>query len=257
MAARLAPEVSVVIPALNELHSIARALESTRLPGVERIVVDGGSSDGTVELARSLGAEKVIHSASGRAHQLDLGYRESRAGVIVFLHADTRLGPGWLEAIRASLGDAAVAGGAFRLGFDSHRWIYRLAELLVRVRSRLALLPFGDQAPLHPTRADRRAGWNPSGPDLRGPGPGAADPKARAPRPAAGVCLDLGSTLRAKRGAAPDTAQPGCAVSVGPGSGPGAGGGLVLAQAGALSGPELSGLVGFCGSLPGSRPEPA
>ncbi len=146
MAVRLAPEVSVVIPALDERDSIARALDSTRLPGVERIVVDGGSSDGTAELARSLGAEKVIQSARGRARQLDVGYRESKAGVIVFLHADTRLDPGWLEAIRASLDDAAVAGGAFRLGFDSRRWIYRLAEWLVSLRSRLALLPFGDQA---------------------------------------------------------------------------------------------------------------
>ncbi len=146
MAARLAPEVSVVIPALNERHSIARALDSTRLPGVERIVVDGGSSDGTAELARSLGAERVIRSARGRAHQLHVGYSESEAGVIVFLHADTRLDPGWLEALRASLRDAAVAGGAFRLGFDSPRWIYRLAELLVSLRSRLARLPFGDQA---------------------------------------------------------------------------------------------------------------
>ena len=146
MPARLGPEISVVIPALNEQHSIARALESTRLPGVERIVVDGGSSDGTEELARSLGAERVIHSPRGRARQLDVGYRESKAGVIVFLHADTRLDPGWLDAIRSSLRDAAVAGGAFRLAFDSRRWIYRVAELLVRLRSRFARLPFGDQA---------------------------------------------------------------------------------------------------------------
>ncbi len=141
-----AVRVSVVIPALNERHTIARALESTRLPGVERIVIDGGSGDGTAEFARSSGAEKVIRASPGRAHQLDVGYRQAAGEVIVFLHADTRLGPGWLEAIGAALRDPAVAGGAFRLAFDSRRPIYRAAELLVRLRSRLARLPFGDQA---------------------------------------------------------------------------------------------------------------
>lgn len=137
---------SVVIPALNERDTIARALDSTSLPGVERIVVDGGSSDGTAELARSLGAQRVIRATSGRAHQMDAGYREAEGDVIVFLHADTRLDAGWLEAIGAALGDGAVAGGAFRLAFASSRPVYRLLELWVRLRSRFARLPFGDQA---------------------------------------------------------------------------------------------------------------
>lgn len=138
--------VSVVIPALNERDTIARALDSTSLPGVERIVVDGGSSDGTAEVARSLGAQRVIRSTRGRAHQMDVGYREAEGDVIVFLHADTRLDAGWLEAVGAALGDSAVAGGAFRLAFASPRLVYRLLELWVRLRSRLARLPFGDQA---------------------------------------------------------------------------------------------------------------
>jgi rSAM/selenodomain-associated transferase 2 len=137
---------SVVIPALNERDIIACALDSTSLPGVERIVVDGGSSDGTAEVARSLGAEKVIRSTPGRARQMDVGYREAQGDVIVFLHADTRLGVGWLEAIGAALEDGGVAGGAFRLAFASRRPVYRLLEFWVRVRSRIAGLPFGDQA---------------------------------------------------------------------------------------------------------------
>ena len=140
------PRISVVIPALDESDALPRALECTRGPGVERIVVDGGSGDGTPEVARASGAEKVIRAAPGRARQLDAGWREASGDVIVFLHADTRLDPGWPDAIRAALRDRAVAGGAFRLAFRSRRAVYRWLELWVRVRSRLAGLPFGDQA---------------------------------------------------------------------------------------------------------------
>ena len=77
---------------------------------------------------------------------MDVGYREAVGDVIVFLHADTRLEAGWLKAIGAALGDCAVAGGAFRLAFASPRLVYRLLELWVRLRSRFARLPFGDQA---------------------------------------------------------------------------------------------------------------
>ena len=137
--------MSVVIPALDEEATLARALESTLLEGVERIVVDGGSADGTAEAARGLGAERVLCSAPGRARQMDAGYREARGETVLFLHADTRLDAGWAEALARALGDPRVAGGAFRLRFDSPRRIYRVIEAGVRLRARLAGLPFGDQ----------------------------------------------------------------------------------------------------------------
>ena len=64
------PRISVVIPALDERDALPRALECTQGPGVERIVVDGGSGDGTPEVARASGGEKVIRAAPGRARQL-------------------------------------------------------------------------------------------------------------------------------------------------------------------------------------------
>ncbi len=137
--------ISVVIPALNEQQAIARALQSTRLPGVERIVVDGGSTDGTDETARSLGADRVLRTAAGRARQMDAGFRAASGEAILFLHADTRLDPGWRDALARVLADPAVAGGAFRLRFDSGRGAFRVFEAFVRVRARLLGLPFGDQ----------------------------------------------------------------------------------------------------------------
>jgi rSAM/selenodomain-associated transferase 2 len=138
--------ISVVIATLNEQGVIERALASTQGEDVERIVVDGGSVDGTCETARFLGAERVLSSLPGRAHQMDAGYRAASGDVIVFLHADTRLDPEWSRAIQDVLSDSAVAGGAFRLRFDSVRWIYRFIEFGARLRTRLGGLPYGDQA---------------------------------------------------------------------------------------------------------------
>ncbi len=138
--------ISVVIPTLNEQTQIERALACTRVPGVERIVVDANSSDGTSQTARFLRAEKVIQALPGRAHQMDAGYREASGPVVLFLHADTRLEPGWNGAVLAALEDPAVAGGAFALRFEAAGWRYRLLERGVELRSRLGGLPYGDQA---------------------------------------------------------------------------------------------------------------
>ncbi len=138
--------ISVVIPTRNEQTQIERALACTRLPGVERIVVDADSSDGTSQTARFLRAEKVLQALPGRAHQMDAGYREAAGAVVLFLHADTRLEPGWSEAVLGALEDPAVAGGAFRLQFEAPGLRYRLLERGVALRSRYGGLPYGDQA---------------------------------------------------------------------------------------------------------------
>jgi len=137
--------ISVVIPTLNEQSRIERALACTALPGVERIVVDGGSRDGTPETARFLRAEQVLASPPGRARQMDAGYRAARGEVVLFLHADTRLDPGWREAVLRALEDPATAGGAFQLRFDGSGLALRLVEWGARLRSRLGGLPYGDQ----------------------------------------------------------------------------------------------------------------
>ncbi|MFQ5514535.1 MAG: TIGR04283 family arsenosugar biosynthesis glycosyltransferase [Myxococcota bacterium] len=138
--------VSVVIPVLDERSALETALEGTRGPGVERIVVDGGSCDGSAGRARELGAERILVTPPGRAGQLEAGRRVASGDVILFLHADTRLEPGWLVALRRALEDPRVAGGAFRLRFDSSHPLYRLIELGARLRVRLGGLPYGDQA---------------------------------------------------------------------------------------------------------------
>ena len=141
----LNPTISVVISTLNEQEALRRSLESTRGEGVEQIVVDGGSRDGTPEVARFLRATKVLRSAPGRGVQMDCGYRAAAGDVVLFLHAGTRLDPGWRKSIAQALARPAVMGGAFRLRFDSTRWVYRILEWGVRRRSGVARMPYGDQ----------------------------------------------------------------------------------------------------------------
>ena len=131
----------MVIPALNEEATIAAALSSVS-DADEIVVVDGGSSDRTGEVARGHGA-RVMTTAAGRGPQLADGAAGTSGEWILFLHADTRLGPGACAFIRTC--DDAVKGGAFRLRFDSPRAIYRLMEAAVGLRTRALSLPYGDQ----------------------------------------------------------------------------------------------------------------
>jgi len=136
------PRLSVVIPCLDEEQLVEAAIRSAG-GADEIIVVDGGSRDRTCERATAAGA-LVLSSPRGRGLQLDCGARRASGDWIVFLHADTRLEPGWPAALRG-LGPATV-GGAFRLVVDSPRWAYRCLELGVSARCRLFRLPYGDQA---------------------------------------------------------------------------------------------------------------
>jgi rSAM/selenodomain-associated transferase 2 len=109
------------------------------------IVVDGGSHDGTRELAARAGA-RVIPCVRGRAPQLRAGVRASKGDAVVLLHADTQLPRGWQVAVRDALRDERVVGGAFRLRFDERAPVYRFIEFGARLRVGVFRLPYGDQA---------------------------------------------------------------------------------------------------------------
>ena len=137
--------LSVVIPALNEAGAIAEAVRSATAGGAEVIVVDGGSADGTPERAAAAGAT-VLHSSPGRARQLAMGADRARGEAVLFLHADTRLPPGWSRGVEAALSDPGVAGGCFRLRFDPPTRVLAVVAWGVRLRVALFGLPYGDQA---------------------------------------------------------------------------------------------------------------
>jgi len=140
--------ISVVIPALDEAAQIAGSVESVAGSGVEVIVVDGGSRDETVRLARDAGARVFVADLRhrGRAHQLRLGGEKSTGEVILFLHADTFLSVGWKDAVDRVMADPAFAGGAFTLRFREKGLRERWIEWWVAARVAVLGLPYGDQA---------------------------------------------------------------------------------------------------------------
>src|ERR1700681_2843368 len=88
--------LSVVIPALNAATSLPATLASVS-GADEVVVVDGGSDDGTPDLADSLGA-RVLTASRGRGAQLSAGVAAARGEWLLLLHADTCLEPGWRQA---------------------------------------------------------------------------------------------------------------------------------------------------------------
>jgi rSAM/selenodomain-associated transferase 2 len=87
-----------------------------------------------------------LRSAAGRGLQMNEGARRGRGRWLVFLHADTRLGDGWLDELHGLDKQATFVGGSFRFVLDSAARQARWIEWGVRLRVRLLRLPYGDQA---------------------------------------------------------------------------------------------------------------
>ena len=138
--------ISIIIPVLNEAEIIQLTLNLLQqYSQVEIIVVDGGSQDNTVALAVQTGV-KVISVHQNRAAQMNAGANIARGDILLFLHADTRLPSNFVELAIETLKPNNIVAGAFELAIDGEDLSLRLIELLVKVRSHLFSLPYGDQA---------------------------------------------------------------------------------------------------------------
>ena len=144
-------KISVIVPVYNEEDLILRQLERIRQSAndvaLELIVVDGGSSDRTVERAKPLADEVLVSPRPGRAAQMHLGAQKSSGDLLFFLHADTLLPENWALILQNafSRNGNSPAAAAFDLSFDSDRWPYRVIEGLARIRNRITGVPQGDQ----------------------------------------------------------------------------------------------------------------
>ena len=138
--------VSVVIPTLEEASELPAALDHLAgLDGdLEVIVADGGSRDGTVQVAaRHPRADAVVEvpRGSGRAQQLNAGATRSSGDVLVFLHADSRLPAGATGALAATDAD----GGNFALRFDGDDGLSRLLGRVYALQRRVGIY-YGDSS---------------------------------------------------------------------------------------------------------------
>ena len=142
---RKTSDISIIIPTLNEAESIRSLLpELTAVPGVELLVVDGGSTDKTVDIARSSGA-KVLSAPPGRAEQMNAGAEAARGKILLFLHCDTKLASGFATQVRNALKRPGVSAGAFQLSITGKKIGLRILERLINFRSRALEMPYGDQ----------------------------------------------------------------------------------------------------------------
>jgi rSAM/selenodomain-associated transferase 2 len=139
-------KVSIVVPVLNEEATVQAALSRLcrDFHDCELIVVDGGSTDATVELAAAHAT--VVHSARGRAKQMNEGARHARGDVLWFVHADTTIDPAALGQIRACLADPAVVGGGLTIRFDRRTPGLNYLAWSSNARARRLHHIFGDQA---------------------------------------------------------------------------------------------------------------
>jgi rSAM/selenodomain-associated transferase 2 len=147
---KTAPEISVIVPVLNEAAGMVAALKALapmRGRGVEVIVVDGGSTDGTLELAGPL-ADQMVSAPRGRARQMNAGAAVAHGRTLLFLHADTRLPMNADELVALAVGDV-LAGrqwGRFDVRIEGRSIWLRVVARMMNLRSRLTGIATGDQA---------------------------------------------------------------------------------------------------------------
>lgn len=145
------PILSIVIPALDAakiLPATLMALSEGQGFGLVReiLLVDGGSQDATRNVAKSAGA-RVMTAPRGRGAQLQVGAAVAQGDWLLFLHADTRLEPGWAKRVSAFIAEPKneMRAGVFRLALDDADPRARRVEFLARWRGFILGLPYGDQ----------------------------------------------------------------------------------------------------------------
>jgi rSAM/selenodomain-associated transferase 2 len=152
--------VSVVIPAYNEEKALPHTLrELFRQNGnYEVIVVDGGSTDGTMDVIEEFGftpyasyltfhlSRFTVHAPKGRASQMNAGARQAQGGWLLFLHADTVLPPGAIQRLNGMEADCAIQAGGFMHRFSGDDWRLTLISCLDNFRCIRSRIIYGDQA---------------------------------------------------------------------------------------------------------------
>lgn len=143
------PDISVIIPVLNEQKVIPRVIEALyhqRFSGTFEIIVVDGSKEGST--IKCIGNKDVLTltSTKGRGCQMNSGAKIAKAEILIFLHCDTRLPENGLTQVKTAMKNPFVKAGAFDLAIKAEGFAYRVIEKTASLRSRITKIPYGDQA---------------------------------------------------------------------------------------------------------------
>lgn len=139
------PKISIIIPTLDEAQNLRETLDALQVFGdAEIIVVDGGSTDATVEIAQNYRV-KILHSSRGRGTQLQVGGAAAGGEILWFVHADTIVPTDAIFEIEKALEDLRVVGGNFTIRFDGERFAAVFLTRLYPNLRKLGLI-YGDSA---------------------------------------------------------------------------------------------------------------
>jgi len=140
-------KISIIIPTINEANNLPLLLSdlsSIQKEG-EIIIVDCGSEDKTVDIAKIYGAKVFISKERNRGLQLDIGAKISKGDWLIFLHADTRLNYDWFRKINSVLKGDNNGIYYFKFKINNKKIIFRVLEFFVNFRSKYFRQPYGDQ----------------------------------------------------------------------------------------------------------------
>ncbi|UCG52484.1 MAG: TIGR04283 family arsenosugar biosynthesis glycosyltransferase [Candidatus Latescibacterota bacterium] len=143
------PRISIIVPVYHEAERIAALLDCLedldprRIS--ERVVVEGAPEGDTLRAIEDRDIV-AVRSSRGRARQMNAGAKAASGDILLFLHADTTLPPGTLDAVEDAFADDDVVGGAFCIRFDSKRLMLKLFGRIDSWRARITRVPYGDQA---------------------------------------------------------------------------------------------------------------
>ena len=139
------PNISIIVPVLNEAERILSMIRQVQsLNPFEYWIVDGGSTDGTPNLAGKH-TDRVLFVSGGLPAQLNLGGWKAKGDILFFVHADSRIPENALQSISQSMKDPRVAGGGFHLKIRSDRRMIETISRLANLRARILGAPLGDQ----------------------------------------------------------------------------------------------------------------
>ncbi|MDE0186098.1 MAG: TIGR04283 family arsenosugar biosynthesis glycosyltransferase [Candidatus Poribacteria bacterium] len=135
--------ISVIIPILNEAKILERSLSKLgqQLQRHQLIIVDGGSTDGSLCIAKKFG--QILSSSQGRARQMNAGAAVATGDILLFLHADAWLEAGAIKGVEAAITTGYV-GGAFKQRIEGGHILYRLIERAANFRAQRLQLFYGD-----------------------------------------------------------------------------------------------------------------